>query len=439
MSSIAFSTKRYTYFIFGGVVLFFLLVQIILFVFDRSSNLIWFFTVFINIVIVFYYLRRSIPVVVILCFFLPYFFVPKYVFIDGLMLSFWSGFQTSENINFIAILNSIFLFSLFISIRSVSDKSIINKSFVGSYKSSGAFYIVFIILSIVLVFGIQGDSVFESGQYGAGQVLKSPIFEYFIIFFLMCLLFINTSSFFQWAVLAVILFLYTFKAIAYGGRIEVLQIWLLTFYLLFNFFYNRKLLLFFIGFFAVFAMDLISQVRTDPLLVYNFTDIVFFDKPIVSDVGSISTQFGDVYQSSMRIIGIYMDGYIGLIDSSLSFIYVLFGFFIPSSLMPPVYNLASYLQDVERSGGGGFISAFSFIWLSYFGPVFFGLFIGTVIRLFYIKNNIFFNTYGLLVLITFPRWFSYYPVVLFKMCLIGAVFFCVCVYIRNFYILYRRF
>lgn len=396
------------------------LLQCVMYYFDSGSDYLWFITIVIDVTLLFYY-RHSVPVVVILAFFIPYFYIPKFFFVDDLPISFWMGYQTAEGINFISLLNSMFLISFYAGLRDISKIELLNKKIVGVLKDSLFFYVLFFIMLLALHFGLQGQTVFESGGYGTGNVEKSAAYEYFIVFFLTSLLFFNKKSYLQRVLIISIVLVYISKSLVYGGRIEVLQIGLMIMYLMFDFFHGKRIVLLVFSILGFFLMGILSQIRADPALIYSLGDVVIMNNSSLIEKANISSQYGDVYQSSLRIIGLLKDGYINDIDSIYSFVSVLFGAFVPSSLMPAVYNLSSYLQNIEKSGGGGFISAYSYVWLSYLGPVVFGYFIGFVIRYFYLVDKPVINVYGLLVLIMFPRWFAYYPVILFKMCFLGVL------------------
>jgi hypothetical protein len=395
-----------------------LVCQFFVFAVSPESKFVWVYTLLISLVVALYY-RNAVPVLIIFLFFIPYFFIPKYFFWDQLPISFWSDYQDAYLINFVSVLNSIFVFSLMLGLGSLNDKKLLKKKIWGSLKDQKIFYLVVIILIFILIFGVQGESVFESGRYGTGDVSKSALHEYFIVFFVIALFLIDKNSTFQKFILLVLLFLYTLKTLLYGGRIEIVQLWLVVLYLVFNFFYKKKIVLIVILIVSYIAVDVVGQIRANPLLVFDLGGISFFGTFNYDSRLYISNQFGDVYQSSLRVIGLLNDGIIDELTRVESFLTVFFGAMMPSSLMPDFYNLSSFRRDVAMSGGGGLISVYSYAWLSLFGPIAFGVVIGLVIRGFYSLNHPYINVYGLLVLVSFPRWFAYYPVVLFKMCLLG--------------------
>lgn len=406
-------------FLIYSFLLLLLLIQISLHAYDSQSENIWIFTYLICLIILFFY-RRAMPVFIMLAFFLPFFYIPKFYF-DGFEISYWPSYQQADLINFISVLNSIFLLSFAVGAGAVNDRSLLSKEVIGIFNNRLLFNISLIVLFVVLYFGVQGDTIFESGLYGSGEIQKSALHEYFIVFFIISIFLKNPQSYIQTIILFILLVFYTYKTLIYGGRIEILQIWLAVLYLKYNYFFNKKMIVLLFIFFSYVIFDFISQVRENPLLILSLEDLNFLGNLFKEKTVILSSLQGDVYQSSLRVVGLFRDGAIDFTTSLLSFMSVVFFSFVPSSYMPDFYNLSNYKIDVAKSGGGGLISSFSFVWLYYFGPVLFGLFIGFFIRLFYRLNNPIINIYGLLILITFPRWFSYYPAILFRMNLLGVL------------------
>jgi hypothetical protein len=401
------------------------------FVFMPESQFIWIYTFAINLIVLFSY-RKAIPVFIMVAFFLPYFYIPKYFF-DGIPISFWNSYQEATLINLVSICSSIFLVSFFVGVGKINDRQLISKKIVGALRERNLFFISLLILVFILIFGIQGDTIFESGRYGTGEVHKSALYEYFIVFFLASIFLMNPKNNWHKFILSFLLLFYMFKALIYGGRIEVLQLGLVVMYLTLNFFYKKKLLLAVLICAIYIFLDIVAQIRANPFLFFNLSELSFLSSIFTEQTEIIASQYGDVYQSSLRIVGLLRDGFIDIQTSFLSFLTVVFGSFLPSKFTPDFYNLASYQRNIARSGGGGLISVFSFAWLSYFGPLVFGLFIGLIVRYFYKLDNPIINMYGLLVLITFPRWFAYYPVILFKMNFLGILIVMLIVFLkRNF-------
>lgn len=195
-----------------------LLIQISLFAYDSQSENIWLFTYFICLIILFFY-RHAMPVFVMVSFFLPFFYIPKFYF-DGFAISYWFSYQQADLINFLSVLNSIFLLSFVAGVGAVNDRSLISKKIVGILNNRLLFNISLIALFVVLYFGIQGDTIFESGLYGGGEIQKSALHEYFIVFFLISIFLKNPQSYIQSLILFILLLFYTYKTLIYGEELK---------------------------------------------------------------------------------------------------------------------------------------------------------------------------------------------------------------------------
>ena len=130
-------------------------------------------------------------------------------------------------------------------------------------------------------------------------------------------------------------------------------------------------------------------------------------------------------QSSSRIIGLIDNGYLDLGKRVVSFIYFCFSSITISSFLPDFVIFARYKQDIYQSGGGGLIGAYSYGWLGIFGPILFGLFIAYFINASFLKRNNYLKVYGILLLITFPRWYAYNPMTISKFCIYGIILFAI--------------
>lgn len=385
--------------------------QAVAFYLNPESKFIWFHTLLISTLIGLYYLFRFLPITVMIFFFSLYFYVPKYFFVDELYISHHLYNQNAESINFVSLLNSMFLIGFFLGIGKLNHQ-IKKFDLYGKFSDKTAFWLLFIICSIIPFIGQTGTSIFVSG-YGSAE--KSTLFEYFIVFYFLLFLFADRKSNIQDLSLWIIFLIYISRSLLFGGRVEVVIISLLTLYIRYDFMRNRSIQFFILAWFGILLMQLIAIIRTSPWLAQEIFSGNFISAEGI--IWTIQTQYGDVYQASLRVIGLLSEGFITTNERITSLFSVIFGFF-PSSWLPEVYNLANYLRNVASTGGGGLVSAYSYVWLGGFGPPIFGIMLGTVIR-FGLRNiNFYLSVYCLLLLTFFPRWFAYYPTPLFKAMLV---------------------
>ncbi|HHB1565998.1 TPA: hypothetical protein ACN99F_003424, partial [Vibrio metschnikovii] len=388
---------------------------------EPSSKYSWLFPVFVWCYGV-YASRKSIPLLVFYVFIFPYIFIPYQHYVNYRQISIYTDFQSEDIINQVAFLNTIFL-SVFSFIVSGLDDSKLDNPRGWCKSNSFVFYLSLIPCFISIAFGLSGESIISSG-YGSGLSSKSSLHEYFIVFSLFPLLFMNRRSRLQYFIWILLALIYSLKTILYGGRIEVIQVVLLWCFVGSNYMksYSKwKMLLW--GSIVYFVLSSIGIVRghfpeliAADNIVKTFVDIILSPdtRPYV-----LSTS-ADVYYASMRLMGMIKEGYIGFEYRFLSFTSFIFNFPMTFSSFKELSNLASFQSSYYLTGGGGLISAYLFVWMSYFG-VFLGAFlIGLSIRLFYTRRSLFLRTYVIMILVTFPRWWAYTPINLTKLCFVSV-------------------
>jgi hypothetical protein len=284
------------------------------------------------------------------------------------------------------------------------------------------------------LFGISGDSLLDGGAYGSAE--KSTWNEYFIMFFLFLILSLPNYTFFYKSLLTTLALLYAIKNLLYGGRIEVLQFFLLIFYVFYVFNQKIKYKWFYLFLFvALYFNEVTSAVRSSPMDFFsgNYWDYL---NPLIflksdNSLGYLASNQGDVLHSSARILGLIENNVLGFWERIFSFLSYAYSPFVPAKFFPEYSNLALYKQDFYSSGGGGLIGVYFFAWLGFIGPVFVGLFIGYFIRCFYTKKSIYYKIYGATLLITFPRWYAYNPIFIVKFCFYSVfIFFMVSVFVK---------
>ena len=415
--------------------------------FDKLDLVYFIFTILFSIIGITFYLFNVFSVLVVCLILVNILFVIKfynkiplfilfvYIFLHSkvfaqffiwkLSISFWQDFQTNSALGTVLISHLLFILTLG---NSVSCKKTINEfNFLTFVKpNSKIFTILFFASIFILVFGIQGDNVFQRGSYADFDLVeKSTLHEYFILIFLFLILYSPPGIVYK-TIIHCFLAFYVLKTLIYGGRIEVVQVCLLFFYLYYVL--NGKVkssLIVFLLIFGVYFNGLVSNIRSNPqiILTENYFDLInpinVFD--LDSENENLSSMEGDVVQSSARVVGLIDGGQISLTQRILSLFSFLASPIVPQSLLPDYTNLAVYKQDIYKSGGGGLISTFFFTWLGYLGPIIAGSLIGLSIRKFYEFTSASFFIYGLCVLTMFPRWFSYNPIFLIKFSLYAVL------------------
>lgn len=390
---------------------------------DTNSKYISIFSILICILFLFKF-RRDLPILILFIFISSYSFQTYSFFFNGVFLTIWPDFQNPNMVNKVLLLDSIFIVSLGNSIKQ--NLSIIkldfNRYIIRNYY---LFYLNIIICISIIFWGIRGESLLQGAIYGS--IEKSPLNEYFIVFFLIVNLTLPSENRFNKFLLFILYLMYATKNVIYGGRIEVLQLTLLLIYLYWIIPGKvKKRLIYSILFFGIYAVSVVGRIRSNPI---DFLEGNYFSylNPLEifslgpSDAIYLNSNQGDVIQSSARILGLIDLSILDFSTRLISFAFYLFSAVLPSSILPDFSNLASFKQDIYRSGGGGLIAVYFYNWLSFIGPILSGIFIGYSINKVFNTSSIARKIYGLMILVTFPRWYAYNPIFLVKFC-IYAVF-----------------
>lgn len=394
-----------------------LILSVIINLIDPEYNLLFTFQLFSLIVLISFF-RKNILVITLLIFSAPYLWVPKYYMIDQINISAFSDFQSKSLINKTVILNITFMLGFIIGARKLNEINLQNLEILGKYRNKYFFYIASLFCVGVINFGISGETIITSGGYMKGETNKSTLHEYFIPIFLTTFIFADKSKIFHKKVIWTLLIIYSTKTFLYGGRIEAIQAILLLLFITTRFFKDKLFLLVIIITLGLIFSQVFEIIRVNPLLLIDIPSLLSHLFEIKT---TISNQYGDVYQSTLRIVGLVNDDHINPIQRITSFILILFGALLPSDHMPEIYNLVTFRRDIASSAGGGLISGYSYAWLSYPGPLVFGIFIGVIYRVLYNTRNIILIAYALMVASMFPRWYAYYPSVLFKICILSSL------------------
>lgn len=255
------------------------------------------------------------------------------------------------------------------------------------------------------------------GSRGAG-LGGLALFEYGIIFILIGYKF-SKGIYKREKILIITSLYYCLFSVLMGGRIETLQVILLLSIIIFDLSklnYSHILPFIFIGF---YTMLLLGQIRNNlaqvnPLQVLSSP----LEERIIRLEGKqiIYSHHGDVYYASARMIGLIDIGELSTRQRIESFIGNVFSIFLPSKFLPAHVNLGSYKQYKYGSGGGGLFSIYFFSFLGYLGVILSAFWISYLINQIRKSQNQFFLLYVVLVLSTYPRWWAYNPITMFKLC-----------------------
>ena len=403
---------------------FILFISIIIFLFIPNNSLVSFLLLFIPILYI-YKFSKNIPLLILFIFFSLYNIDACKYFIYNIKLTAWLDFQEKNYINKVLLLNSFFIYTFGLIIPNRINYYNINLNVFNKIKGKLQYYLLVILFIGILIFIKSGNNILLGGIYGESAD-KSPLNEYSIVLFTI-LLFSTPNENLIYRIISNLLFsIYIIKNLLCGNRIEIIQITIIYFYYFYVFRNKIKAsTLIILIFFGIYTSTVISYIRTDP---YSFIqgNYVSTLNPINifipnTDVEFLNSNQGDVIQSSARLVGMTDIGFINFQERVGSFIYYLISPLTISGKLPESADLSHFKQDTYKSGGGGLISIYFYVWLSYFGPIFVGLLLGLIIRFSFFTKNIYIILYSILIFISFPRLFSYNPIALIKFCLSGII------------------
>ena len=276
-----------------------------------------------------------------------------------------------------------------------------------SISNTDGYYICLFISILCIAFGVSGDNIFETGGYANGGNDRSSLYEYGIIFIALALIYSRKSA--QKNFVYLLCVIYIFKDLLYGGRVSSVMLIL-----------------------AVFIIQFLNSFSFKQILIAVAFGYLFFQfwgyyRSGISSVGfemkeaDGNAQF--VVYASMRIHYMIDHGILNWQNRLVSFVSFLLSSFVPSSYLPDLANLSLYKQSDYYSGGGGLVSTFFYCWAWIPGIIFIAIWVGKTINKFFHSTSIYWKFYSLLIIITSPRWFAYYPSQIFKYAVYGVISF----------------
>lgn len=380
--------------------------------FQLQSQIIVIYASILNFRLIIQY-RRVIPVLIFFVFSFSYVVPFIYFFFFKFSVTAHTAFNNSHYLGLVIYIYSLFLLSIFLFSKVPKDYIYIRKRLKFHY-TAWKYYLILVIIIFLVIYGLRGQNLM-SGSYNIIEKTQSPLFEYSLIFLSIAALFIENSKFRRNLLLGIIIIIIA-KDLSYGGRVTSIQILLLTYILLFEDMISKKWVFIFL-LFGFIIMHVFVAIRSNPLLFLsgNFTinDIFLFG----DGNKELASNQGDAAQSSARFIGLIDVGVLSFSERIASLLYSILSIFTPGISFSELANLAAYKSDLYRSGGGGLLPVYFFVWLSYPGVVLSGFIISKAINIFITSTNNYLILFSGLVMCTFPRWLAYNPIIIFKLCI----------------------
>lgn len=363
-------------------------------------------------------LARNIALVVVFSFIYLYTIPPVKYFFHGIYLSGYNTNYTYDSLTNVNLIFSLFLLVVFIILKLKRDNS---NSFLLYEKNDIIFYCLYVISFIIIILSKRTGSVYD----GSGDVVEmSSLNEYVIIIFLLLYIY-SFNEKFKLLLLWVIFGLYALFALISGGRIEVvlLILMLISVHFRYTIAFKKIIFYFIIG---VWMMTIFGNIRANPMLLLqgNFIDICFSSDSDVHINQAQNTNESDVYWASERLLILMQENELLFQDRVEAGLAYIISPLVPNSILPATGNLSTFKKDLIGTGGGGLAPVFIFVMFGSFGVIFLGIFVAKVLNnIGYNNSNKFKYIYTILMIVSLPRWFAYYPVHLIKFCVIGVFFY----------------
>jgi hypothetical protein len=335
-----------------------------------------------------------------------------------------TSYDHSNNLNL--LIKYTYIYGLFFTVLAFFLPNKISNSGTSVNKKDNyiIFYINVSICLFIAFYSKSGESLLSSGGYGQTEISNLGGFaigEYFLIFFFLAFKFSGNHKS-KKHILIILASIYIIESLAFGLRNEFIQLSILLFILYYkergkshSYFAFILLGLYFSSIFAVFRSNPVAFLQSS--IIENLSLSIIIDN---ENDNYISHQ-GDVIHSSSRIINFRDNGITtsGIIYSSAA--YFVLSAAIPQKYLPEQTNIAAYKKDEYPAGGGGSLFAYFYFWFWYPGVIIIAIYIGYLISIYSKYLNSIFGAYIILVFSTFPRWFSYSPINLFKMCIYSLI------------------
>ncbi|MFC5652893.1 hypothetical protein ACFPYJ_28070 [Paenibacillus solisilvae] len=393
-------------------------ISISLYYFFNNSNIVLYYGILLNIIIIIR-VKNSRVLQIVFLFMLTYLLNLVPYFSYGIHISYYSLYQKEKIFESVLIIHVIFLILLYAFMKkdvNSNKEALINKV---AMKDNGLVYASAIgVMSLILLLGKTGHNLSKTVSQTSQVTDGFAINEYFLIFTFIAYVFTgNLRS--RKAIILILSALYIVKNTLAEGRIETLQLLILLFILFID---TKKInnALFWFGSIAGYlTMSLFEKLRISSNGLINLFKTGQDGSPY------IESNQGDVFYNSAVYVGLIKDQIFNYHFRINSFIGFVERIFLPSKYATSQANVSIFSKAYAQSGGGGLISIYFYVWLSYLGIVLIALILAFLVNKLYKTNNQYAVIYFVMFICTVPRWFAYDPITLFKLSSYAIViFFC---------------
>ncbi len=267
------------------------------------------------------------------------------------------------------------------------------------------FILLLLLISAMLFLSIHDKKNFViSGGYSI-ESASSIFFEYCIPVLICLWLYSKKSS--ANIITVIFFFIFILLPLFFGRRLPFTMVSLLFFNLyLFNYFSRSKTLLLTSAVFIFLSLLAVTRIGGESSIIEAILAI--------NSNGIMENNQGGVVISAATYLGLIDDGYFDFEFGINSLLGMLTSPFLTSDLTPPeTYINFEALRHASIPGNGGFPGVYFYIWLGWPGVIIMSILLNRVIFCF--GKNQLLTILVIFILSTFPRWYAYNMIILFKM------------------------
>lgn len=299
---------------------------------------------------------------------------------------------------------SIFMLIFVLNYKFAEEK---DKSsfFTATRKFNTGFYLTYMILLLMLLFGIK------RGPLISYEVRISPIYEYSRVLFLVLYRYAGESNI-KKKLFTTLLIAFALQDAYYGGRVTTIQ--LLILYALTI--YYRKLSISKILFFSAVGIVLMTLISSYRAVYSLFSVDIYGLLNSVSENAFVNDTATFAYYGSAAIV--YSSRLVPFDLKLQSFIEFCASIFIGDRNFYTVGNLSAFSRRFVLHYGGSFVFSHAYFWFGFAGVIALSLSIVLLLNALSKRENL--TVLRLMAILTLPRWYLYGPLVFFRNLLITS-------------------
>ena len=171
---------------------------------------------------------------------------------------------------------------------------------------------------------------------------------------------------------------------------------------------------------GIVFMNAFQYLRT--FTIPTLTDILLGNYDATTNM--VRSNAGDVWYASEAIYKLIHTGVFDWAFRIKSFLGTFLNAFLPTSLTPPEALVNVYITEnklIPYTNNGGLIGVSTYLWGGYIGTAVCAVILAKLLGYAYSHQKEGWMYVSLLMLVTFPRWYSYNPRILFKFAFVGIV------------------